>query len=363
MKNTRWDTIVEQFDCFWRMESDSTPCIAVTAPKAHNEFYPARLPEPASLEEKWTNEDYRYKNEILSFESTFYGGCAFPNAISNLGPGVISACIGSPSVFGEDTVWFDTDPIIKNWDDSPALSLDEDNLMWKKLRSLTELFSSRAQNAYFCGISDIGGNLDILAALRGSSNLLTDLFDYPDRVKESVSVIEKIWEDVFFTLYNIINNKHRHCSTWMPLLSDKPWYPLQCDFSSMISPAMFREFAVPALREEAHHLSRSIFHLDGPGELPHLDTILEIPEINGIQWVPGAKMESLVSDERYYDLADEEWIPVYKKIQSRGKCLVLMNARPLDAERLLSKLSPAGLFISTSCDSQKEAEELLELVF
>ena len=38
----------------------------------------------------------------------------------------------------------------------------------------------------------------------------------------------------------------------MPIYSEKPYYPLQCDFSAMISPDMFEEFVLPELR---YHLS------------------------------------------------------------------------------------------------------------
>ena len=179
---------------------------------------------------------------------------------------------------------------------------------------------------------------------------------------EAINSVQSVWKDIFYSLYAIITADQPFSTSWMPLLSDKPWYPLQCDFSSMISPSMFDEFVLPALHKEAKLLSRSIFHLDGPGELPHLDSILKIEEINGIQWVPGAKMETMETDSRFYDLADSEWISLYRKIQASGRNLVLMNAHPHDVDRLLSKLSPEGLYISTFCDSQDDAEALLELI-
>jgi 5-methyltetrahydrofolate--homocysteine methyltransferase len=56
----------------------------------------------------------------------------------------------------------------------------------------------------------------------------------------------------------------------------------------MISPEMCRRFVVPALEYEASCLKHNIYHYDGIGALTHLDDILAIQSIDGIQWVPGA---------------------------------------------------------------------------
>ena len=53
-------------------------------------------------------------------------------------------------------------------------------------------------------------------------------------------------------------------------------------------------------------MPRSIYHLDGPGEIPHLDMLLDIPRLNGIQWVAGAGKAALT---------DPCWFDMYKKMQ------------------------------------------------
>ena len=74
---------------------------------------------------------------------------------------------------------------------------------------------------------------------------------------------------------------------WMNIPSSKPWYPIQCDFCYMISPEQFEEFVLPHLVEQVEHMERSVYHLDGVGELTHLDTILDIEGLTAIQWIPG----------------------------------------------------------------------------
>lgn len=55
----------------------------------------------------------------------------------------------------------------------------------------------------------------------------------------------------------------------------------------MISPEMFDQFVAPELAATCKRLSHSVYHLDGAGQLPHVDSLLAIDELDGIQWVPG----------------------------------------------------------------------------
>ena len=62
---------------------------------------------------------------------------------------------------------------------------------------------------------------------------------------------------------------------------------LQRDFAYMIGPDTFDEFIVPELTASSGRLQRPFYHLDGKGELVHLDRILAIPGPAGVQWIPG----------------------------------------------------------------------------
>ena len=77
-------------------------------------------------------------------------------------------------------------------------------------------------------------------------------------------------------------------SHWYGMYHERPGYILQSDFSYMISPAMFKTFVAPDLSSSADRLHNAVYHLDGIGEIPHLDTILAMEGVKGVQWVPGA---------------------------------------------------------------------------
>ena len=83
---------------------------------------------------------------------------------------------------------------------------------------------------------------------------------------------------------------------------------LQCDFAYMISPYMFKRFVMPDLTACCDHLDYGFYHLDGKGELPHLDQLLSIRRLRGVQWQPGDGQA----------LADQ-WLPVLARIRNAGK--------------------------------------------
>ena len=75
---------------------------------------------------------------------------------------------------------------------------------------------------------------------------------------------------------------------WVNLWFPGKGYPVQNDFTCLISASMYGEFFLEELVNEINYLDYSIYHLDGPDALKHLDMILEIPRLNAVQWVPGA---------------------------------------------------------------------------
>ncbi len=74
---------------------------------------------------------------------------------------------------------------------------------------------------------------------------------------------------------------------WGPVWSPGKGYMLQCDFSYMISPRMFRRFVMPDLEACCAHLDYAFYHMDGKGELAHLDQLFSLERLRGIQWQPG----------------------------------------------------------------------------
>jgi len=47
----------------------------------------------------------------------------------------------------------------------------------------------------------------------------------------------------------------------------------------------FDDFVAPELDELSSWLDHSLYHLDGPGALRHLERLLAIPELDCVQWM------------------------------------------------------------------------------
>lgn len=97
----------------------------------------------------------------------WFGG-AFPTFWPNYGPGLMAAFLGSPLHIRPDTVWFDPLPT-QNLEDIHPL-FNSQNLWWQRVMKLTRLAAQRWKDIAIVGLTDLGGNLDILASLRGSEN-------------------------------------------------------------------------------------------------------------------------------------------------------------------------------------------------
>ena len=105
---------------------------------------------------------------------------------------------------------------------------------------------------------------------------------------------------------------------------------LQSDFSYVISPKMFERFVLPDLETCCEALDYAFYHMDGKGQLVHVDALLSIPRLRGIQWVPG-----------YGKPPCEEWLPLLKKIRAAGK-LCQVTVSPEGALTIMRELGGKG---------------------
>jgi len=343
-----WLEAKERLKAWWDGEIIDRPVIQVSAPHMG-------LISGAA----WDSWSFmRYPNDLTvgirgferSCEDTFFGGEAYPNLHVNLGPGIMAAYVGASPRFRPDseTVWFETP---KPWEELQSLEYDPKNWWWLFTKQIASMAIGAAEGSFMVGTTDLGGILDIAASLRGSQNLVLDLFKHPKEVRNLCGQILELWHRYYEELHRLIGARMEGSSAWMGIWSPKQWYPIQCDFSAMVSPRQFKEFVLPDLKAQCERLDHTIYHWDGPDQIPHLDHLLSIPELNGIQWTPGAGQSNVDSSV---------WFPLYRRIQEKGKRLVLLGVQRQCVKYLLKSLSPKGLLIRTACTTEEEARDLLE---
>ena len=268
-------------------------------------------------------------------ESTHFYADSFPWWWVNFGPGIAAGYLGAkvnsvsePS----ETVWF-TPPADGDIQDL-HLAFDPENIWWQRTREITAAIVERWQGKVAASMTDLGGNLDILASFRDTQRLLVELIDQPDEVERLAKQITRLWLRYYDELDAIIRPACRGSSCWTPIWSTGKTYMLQCDFSYMISPRMFERFVAPDLSEICDHLDHGFYHLDGKGEIPHLDLLLSIKRLRGIQWISGDGQPS-----------PDQWLPLLKRIRDGGKlCQVFVT--PQGALHIVRNLGGKGfLFV------------------
>lgn len=340
-----WARIERDWTAWWRHELRRPMLVAVsTAPteRVRPTWWtsmgkiPQAIPAAAVAEELW--DDVR---------RTTHEGDAWPRIWINFGPGIAAAFLGGKADPAADTMWFH--PGI--WKDKPLREIrpvfDPNNHWWRRVLDLTQAcvtqFAGRAQ----VGFTDIGGNLDIAASLRETQNLLLDCLDDPDAVGELCRRITPLWLRYYREQLAVIQPAGRGTSSWGPLWSPGRTYMLQSDFSYMISPDQFARWVAPDVAACCVEFDHGFYHLDGKGQIGHLDHLLAIPGLKGVQWIPG---------DGQPDAADPTWWPLLKRIRDAGKLVQIYS--PADLVLRLAKEVPlTGFTIETwTPDRQNQAE-------
>jgi hypothetical protein len=297
-----WQRIERDWNAWWAGELDRPLVVLeVTDPVPQadlSQFTKFGLDTPV---------DWLVDNWQRIFEATHFLGDAYPKWFVNYGPGTMSAFLGSRVSWTPDTTWFWPLEGVNSLADIHP-SYDANNPWWLRVQETTRCAVERWGNQVLVGISDLGGNLDILAALRSSEKLLLDLTDDAENVDRLVREINALWLCYYDELEKITNQAGLGNACWGPIWSPTKGYMLQSDFSYMISPRMFKRFVMPDLVSCCDFLDYGFYHLDGKGEIPHLDMLLSIERLRGVQWQPGDGQSKA-----------EGWLPLIAKIRDSGK--------------------------------------------
>jgi 5-methyltetrahydrofolate--homocysteine methyltransferase len=316
------------------------PGASISIPNLHNLGLPAAhfpLEQPAG-------EVLDYYQECL--KARRYYGDAWPKWWPNFGPGIAAGFLGAQVNSTPETVWFDRAHPISIQD--LQLARAADNVWWQRVQELTRLAVERWGDQVCVAHTDLGGNLDILASLLGTEQLLFALHDHPNKVEHLIDKLTTLWLGYYNDLYNIIRKGKRGTTPWATIWSPGSCYMLQSDFAAMISPEMFERYVLPDLATCCQALEHSFYHLDGKGQIPHLDLLLSLDGLDGIQWIPGAG-----------EAPPEEWIPMLRRIREGDK-LCQLYVSPEGARTIAQELGGQGFcFYIDQPMSQAEAEDYL----
>jgi hypothetical protein len=321
---------------------------------AHNAFLEAATEDIASLSKKekegwWFDVELQVDLFVKSIEGRRFHAETFPVYFPNLGPEVYAAFYGAQLEFGEVTSW--SAPMVKDWAQVDDLQLDMDNVYFKKLEELTWHALERCPGKFLVGYTDLHPGLDCVAAWRDPQQLCFDMVDHPEQVKRLAELAIADFESVYGHFDRILKAAEQLSVSWMGIPSYGRMHIPSCDFSTMISPAFFKEFGLSILQREVKTMSHNIFHVDGKGVARHLDTILSVPEVHAVQWVQG------MGD----DYPIMQWAPFIKDLQAKG-VPVIVDLSPSELDEFIESMDPHGLFLWVATVNEEEELDILERI-
>ena len=369
MYNSNWELTKRRYAALWNRELTDGPVMSVTAPK--QEVIPPRVAEnlegaedfmtdPAwswtrsklvdrsELENtvrSWTDTDYLLSNMERQLKSTYYGGDAIPTIHTLL----LNAVLAEEIQCHSET--FRVVPWIKDWDDVPEPLFDPDNKWWRHSKNVLAAYGRAAQGRYIVGLSSFCPSMDYLMMIRGSGELCVDLVDRPGKIGEVCEYIDEVIKELYVEAEEVIysSSDQEGMMNWMGIWAPERMLMLECDFSIMISKQMYDDLVLPSIASWVDWLDYSMYHLDGPGATRHLDSLLTLDGMAGIEWRPGAGA-----------VAPTEWIPLLRRIQEAGK-FVAIEVEAREAGKAVQELDPNLLYLRVSCESEDEAKEILRL--
>ena len=343
-----FDEAVERLEAWWHCEIIDRACIQFTGPRQSQQ--PVPHVSHSTVRERWFDVEFQVERAAAELAGRVYHGEAFPAYVPNLGPEVCATLYGTELEYSEGTSW--SIPRDLDWEAVTAWRPDFENPYWRTLREMVSLSLERGAGHFLTGQIDMHTNADLLAALKDPADLCVDLIDCPGHVKAANDHLASFYPVTYDCFHNTIAEAGIGSTTWMRYYHSGRAYAVSCDFSALIGPEMFQEIFLPSILDEIRYLDRSCYHLDGPGTIPHLDALLAIPELNGIQWVYGAGSGPAT-----------RWLDLYRRIQDAGKCIEVAVGSPSEIEYLLDHLKPGGLrFCLGGSYSPEEAEAILAVV-
>jgi hypothetical protein len=317
--------VLDRWEAWWMCENESpmmTSWISPTEPHVET---------PLETAAQWLDFDQR----VDAFESRLAVTPAFgdniPFFFPNLGPDVAACAWGAEIEFGKETSW--VHPLGDCLADLATAKFSRDWPQWKRIEDLTRLSLARSEGRWITGFTDLHLNADLLVSLIGPENLCLELADDRDSFAQALARWEKPCLELLSSQHDLVLASQDVSLSWMHAPAKGRMHIPSCDFSCLVSGADYCELILPIIQNECRACDRSIYHLDGPQALRHLDAILACPEIHGVQWVYGAGQGPA-----------RRWIEVYQRIQAAGKCMMVCCDDAEDALVIADALRPGGVW-------------------
>ena len=350
-----FDQVRQRWDSFWT-GANTRPLVLAVLPKAGTKA--AEGPRYMS----WFDGPFEpVIDQLLAWGRTHeFLGESMPSFCLHFGADTMAGYLGGDLKLADDEggsgSW--AVPFIEDLDKT-EIRFRKDGYWWKRTVQFGQALRQRCDGKLLIAGPPLAANLDVLAAMRGSQNLLMDLVLCPDAVKRALDSVCRAHAEIIQALAELLGWDHlgsvNNEGTYVSGRHCRP----QCDFSCMIGEEMFRQFAVPCLRSEGNDNDAFVYHLDGPGAIRHLPALCELEALDLVCYIPGQPGQP----GRQHEAS------LYAKIDGLGKGqMFLFDAnkekitfgwKKEDIRRAWRTLKSRKLIFQADVSSKAEADDLL----
>ncbi|MBN2048645.1 MAG: hypothetical protein JW750_12440 [Anaerolineaceae bacterium] len=327
---------VERFESWWLGEDIGRPIVQlyVREPKRKVDFPISRH---SDLRSRWMDVEFQVEWAVALSESNHILADTLPVYMPNLGPDLTTTLFDCDLEFGADTSWVNH-PVETpgDWEAYLHMPLNFRNIYWQTIEEMTRLAIERSDHRFLVAQPDLHGSYDILAGLRNPQHLCTDLYDCPETILKMAERGVEAMVAATKRSFELTAGTGMGSSSWLRYHHSGPAYIPSCDFLALVSRRMGEKFVYPTIHQEMEPLERSIFHLDGPTSLQHLDFLLQLEKLNAVQWVYGEGNGPA-----------DKWIHIYQQCLEHGKGIYVYGA-PRACLNILKTLGPRGIWFDIS---------------
>ncbi len=256
----------------------------------------------------------------------------------------LEAMLGSRIQVGDEAIWALEGGF--QYTDLEKLDLTEGNPWRRKYLEFVTVLKDHFQDRCPVGQPILRGVSDMIAALRGSSQMVFDLYDH----KEQFRHLARRCTDLLIGLVEEQQSITGEFAGGYEVEQLALWAPgriirMQEDGSAFFSPTLYAEHLQHEDARQASSFPYSVIHLHS-SSLFLLDDILNVESLKCIQInkdVGGADIRKM--------------LPHLKKVQNRGKRLQIRGKLDHDDLKLLrGELSPNGLYLQIVVESAAETK-------
>jgi hypothetical protein len=257
-----------------------------------------------------------------------------------------SSILGCRVQIGDESVWAEEGGF--EYADLPRIDFSDGNPWRRKYLDFVRLLKEHFGDRVPVGQPILRGPSDMIAAMRGSSEMIFDLYDRP---KDFLRLAESCTEFAS----GLVRAQHaitgpfaggyliEQLGLWAPDRLAR----LQEDSSALFSPQLYTALLQPWDRRMAEAFPYSAIHLHS-SSLFLLDRILDVEALRCIQ-----------INKDVGNAAIAEMMPCFKVVQERKRSLLIRGKLDLEDLALLRQnLSPDGLYLQIVVEKAEDTRQL-----